>query len=50
MLGQMKYKIFVNRIKKVSIELIKDFKFIVFKNVHPFLRTFSDIPGVECRK
>ena len=42
----MKYQIFVNR-KKVLIEL--KFSSLMSLKSSPFLRAFSDFPGVECR-
>ena len=43
----MKYQIFVNR-KKVLIEL--KISSLMSSKMFTFLRAFSDIPGVECRK
>ena len=43
----MNYKIFVNR-KKVSIEL--KISSLMSLKMFTFLRAFSDILGVECRK
>ena len=43
----MKYQIFANR-KKVLIEL--KISSLMSLKMFTFLRAFSDIPGVECRK
>ena len=45
----MKYQIFVNRKKNVSIEL-KISSLMSLKMFTFFLRAFSDTPGVECSK